>query len=314
MRTGAAAGHRGYYHQALCYDSDEGMVGSAVPFLTGGVEAGEPSVVALDDRKAALVRNALPAGSPVVFLADGATYSRPATAIRSYRKLLADHVAEGAGQIRIFGEVPALGEREWDAWARYESAINHAFDDFPLWSMCTYDMRTASEQVLSDVLRTHPRAVLPGPRQVTSETFVEPPAFLALRRAVVADPLQAATPRVELINPTPAEARRAVRATAPAALSLEVVDDLEVAVSETVTNAHRYGLLPAGLRLWTDDARVVVEVTDRGTGPKNPFAGLLPVGGPMSAGGFGLWITHQSCDQVTLHCDDDRFSVRLIVG
>src|SRR4029453_471568 len=100
---------------------------------------------------------ALPAGSGVEFLSGGAMYARPSSAIRAYRKLLKRHVGAGAGQIRIIGEMPvaALGST-WDWWARYESAINHAYDDFPLWSMCAYDTRIASTRVLDDGARPHP--------------------------------------------------------------------------------------------------------------------------------------------------------------
>jgi len=36
MRTGAAAGDRGYCHEAVCYDSDEHLLAVAVPFLLAG--------------------------------------------------------------------------------------------------------------------------------------------------------------------------------------------------------------------------------------------------------------------------------------
>ena len=59
VRTGAPAGHRGYFHEALLYQSDEEFLAVALPFLQDGVAAGEPVVVALGDRSAALVQAAL---------------------------------------------------------------------------------------------------------------------------------------------------------------------------------------------------------------------------------------------------------------
>lgn len=159
MRTGAAAGHNGYFHEAVYYASDEELLAVVVPFLRGGVAAGEPTVVALGEQHAALVRAALPAtdAGRVVFHPGGDMYARPASAIRAYRAMLADHTAAEAEQIRIIGELPPseLGAT-WDWWARYESAINHAYDEFPLWSMCAYDTRTTPAHVLADVARTHP--------------------------------------------------------------------------------------------------------------------------------------------------------------
>ena len=45
MRSGAAAGHRGYFHEAAFYSSTEEFLAVVVPFLREGVAAGEPIVV-----------------------------------------------------------------------------------------------------------------------------------------------------------------------------------------------------------------------------------------------------------------------------
>ncbi|WBB80714.1 anti-sigma factor RsbA family regulatory protein [Micromonospora sp. WMMD882] len=314
MRTGAAAGHVGYFHEAVCYDSDDELLAVVLPFLLGGVEAGEPTFVSFGEPHAALVRSALPAGTAVRFLTGGDVYARPAGAIRSYRRLLAEQVTAGAGQIRIVGEMPpaALGVT-WDWWARYESAINHAYDEFPLWSMCAYDRRTTPAPVLADVLRTHPRVALPDGRRLPSQTYTEPPVYLAEPRPALPDPIQHATPTVELTDPTAVQTRAAVRAAYHGQVSADEVEDLVVAVSETVTNALRHGRPPIRFRLWSGPDRIVVAVSDGGDGPKDPYAGLLPAGSGV-AGGLGLWIVHQSCDHVTMHRGVEGFTIRLTTG
>ncbi|NES14874.1 MULTISPECIES: sensor histidine kinase [Micromonospora] len=314
MRTGAAAGHVGYYHEAILFDSEEHLLAVVVPFLLGGVEAGEPAVVGFGARNAELVRRALPAGSGVTFLPGGDVYARPTSAIRAYRKLLAGYVAEGATQIRIVGELPpqTLGAT-WDWWARYEAAINHAYDDFPLWSMCAYDTRVASPQVLADVARTHPREARPDGSHLPIGDYTEPTSFLAEPRAMLLDPVQRTAPLVELTDPTAAEARAAVQAADRGQVPADDVEDLKVAVSEMVTNALRHGQPPTRMRLWSGPDRIVVTVQDRGDGPKDPYAGLLPAG-DGATGGLGLWISHQSCNHVALHRHDDGFTVRLTAG
>ncbi|MEO3776466.1 sensor histidine kinase [Micromonospora sp. B11E3] len=315
MRTGAVAGHRGHYHEAACYGSDEELLAIAVPFLLGGVAAGEPTVVALGARNAALVRAALPADSGVTFLPGDGVYARPTAAIRSYRDLLASYVKQGAGQIRIIGEVPPVGlGATWDWWARYESAVNHAYDEFPLWSMCAYDTRTTPAHVLDDVARTHPRHVMPDGRHVPSPAYLEPAAYLLEDRPAPADPLQTAPPDVDLTSPTAAQARAAVHGAARGRLPADDVQDLVVAVSETVSNALRHGRPPVRMRLWVGADRVVVTVSDGGHGPQDPFAGLLPAGDGVVVGGLGLWIAHQSCNHVTSHRGPDGFTVRLTAG
>jgi len=312
MRTGAAAGHTGYFHEAVLYSSTDELLDVVVPFLAGGVAAGEPTVVALGEEHSAAVRAALPAGAEVDYLTGGAMYARPAGAIRAYRRLLADHVAAGAGQIRIVGELPAsaFGAR-WDWWARYESAINHAYDEYPLWSMCAYDAHATPADVLADVARTHPTVAMPGGRHVASHTYVQPTMFLGAPPLAPPDPLEADRPGVELTAPTPATARREVAAAVGGRLPATTVDELLIAVSEAVSNALRHGRPPMRLRAWAGDGRAVVAVSDGGDGPTDPFAGLLPAS-DRSGGGLGLWLTHQLCDHVTLERTGEGFTIRLV--
>jgi anti-sigma regulatory factor (Ser/Thr protein kinase) len=314
VRTGAAAGHRGYLHEAIRYDSDDHLLSVAVPFLLGGVAADEPTIVALGERNAALVRGALPEGCPVEFLSNGAMYARPASAIRSYRELLAGHVANGAGQIRIIGELSreSFGET-WDWWANYESAINSAYDEFPMWSMCAYDARTTPAPVLADVARTHPRTALPDGSHPLNEDYTDPVQFLLENRPADPDPLQRTAPADDLIDISPAHARRVVRRADRGHLSADDLEGLVIAVSEVVTNAHQHGRPPVRMRLWTAADRIVVTVDDSGPGPKDPYAGLLPATSDASAG-LGLWITHQSCSHVRMRRRPSGFTICLTGG
>ncbi|WP_431877757.1 anti-sigma factor RsbA family regulatory protein [Amycolatopsis sacchari] len=315
MRTGAAAGYEGYYHEAVYYSSDEELLAVVVPFLLGGVEAGEPTVVSLGARNAGLLREALGDVDGIVYQSGGAVYARPAAAIRSYQQLLRDYVAQGAGQIRIIGEIPPEGlGAAWDWWARYEAAINVAYDDYPLWSMCAYDTRSTPAPVLADVARTHPRSAEPGGVHRPSPAYAGAEAFLREARLVEADPLEAGAPVVDLRDPMPAEARRALLAANRTDLSVDDLEDFLVAVSEVVTNSLEHGLPPVRLRCWSTRERCVVTVADGGHGPEDPFAGLLPAA-KAPHGGLGLWLAHQLCDHVTFgRGRDGEFVVRLTAG
>jgi anti-sigma regulatory factor (Ser/Thr protein kinase) len=314
MRTGAADGHQGYFHASLPYSSDDELLAVVVPFLCEGVAAGEPAVVALGERTGAIVLAALPTGVDVTVLPGGNLYARPTAAIRSYRQLLAGYVAAGAEQIRIIGEVPVAGlGATWDWWARYESAINHAYDDFPLWSMCAYDARITPEPVMADVSRTHPRAALPGGRHVPHAAYTEPEIFLSEPRPLRPDPLLYGRPEAQLASPAPAQARHAVRAAAAGRLSYDDAEDLAVAVTEAVSNALLYGKPPCEVRIWGAPDRVVAEVSDTGSGPSDPFAGLLPVR-DTAIGGRGLWIAHQFCNYVVAYRTLEGHTIRMVGG
>jgi anti-sigma regulatory factor (Ser/Thr protein kinase) len=316
MRTGAAAGRRGFFHEATCYGSDEEFLAVVVPFLRGGLAAGEPTVVALGERNTELVRSAMAGDSlHLSFVRGSAQYARPASTIKSYRAALSGHVAAGAQQIRLVGEVPHPGVgMPWQWWARYEATVNHALADFPLWGLCPYDTRITPEHVLDDVTRTHPYLATTDGQHVTNPGFEDPAGFLTRRSPVGGDWLETSPPLVDLMDLTPAAARRAVldagRATRLAAAE---VDDLVYAVSETVTNALCHGRPPIRFRLWPGLDWMVATVTDQGDGPSDPFAGLLPATNG-SSGGLGLWITYQICSDVTLCWDAEGFTIRLVVG
>lgn len=314
MRTGAAAGHVGHFHEVALYGSEEEFVATVVPFLDDGVAAGEPTLVALVPAREELVRAAVRDSSRITFLSGGTTYLRPSDAIASCRETVGAHAARGAAQIRLIGEIPRAGVGvPWDWWARFEAAINTLYDDFPLWALCAYDTRVTPPAVVTDVLRTHPYLATASGQHLVNDRYEDPAAFLA-RWAGAPDPIEAGPPRIDLVDPTASAARRAVpAASAGSEVGTHEVEDLVIAVSEAVTNGLCHGRRPVRLRIWAGSDRLVATVSDSGAGPSDPFAGLVPTT-ETTSGGLGLWITHQLCSHVTFHRDDDGFTVRLVVG
>jgi anti-sigma regulatory factor (Ser/Thr protein kinase) len=312
MRTGAPRDHTGYFHEAVLYRSPDELLDITVPFLLDGVAAGEPTVVALGDEHAHLVKLATSGAPGITYLGGGDTYARPATAIRSYRRLMSDFIAGGAEQIRIVGELPpSVFGSTWDWWARYESAINHAYHEFPLWSMCAYDTRATPRHVLNEVSRTHPWTATVDGRHLANSEYTEPVAFLGEPRATVDDPIQNQIPVADLTNPLPADARHAILAVSPFSLPAKVVDDFVTAASEAVTNALRHGQAPVKVKLWVRPDRMVMTVSDHGPGPNDPFTGLMPRSRDGLPGGLGLWLMHQLCSHVALFQTDSGFTIRL---
>lgn len=310
MRSGAAAGHSGYFHEVAVYSSDEEFLAVTVPFLQGGVDAGEPALAAVGDGQLRLLRSAMDT-SRVTVVPISEQYRRPAVSIRQYRNMLAELTAKGAEQIRVAGQVPHPGTGQpWDWWSRYESAINVLYDEYPLWGMCSYDSRSTPDEVLEDVRRTHPFMASAGGHH-RNQDYLPPEEFLpgwreAPRPAPESDP-----PFLDLLSPTAAEARHAVRLMlAQSRVERESGEDFLMAVSEVVTNGTAHGGPPVRLRLWNHGDRVVATVTDNGPGPADPFVGLVAAEGSLTAG-LGLWIAHQICRHVALYADDEGFVVRL---
>jgi anti-sigma regulatory factor (Ser/Thr protein kinase) len=316
VRSGAAAGHSGYFHEAGFYRSDDELVSMVVPFLAEGVAQGEPVVITLDDEHAELVRRAVPDTAGMTFLPAPDPSTRPASFIRGCLEVFADHVAAGAGQIRTVGDIPHPGVgASWDGWARYEAVVNHAFDDFPVWGLCLYDMRSTPDEVVTDVCRTHPRVATAAGDHVANDGYESPTIFLSERTGPEPDPLESTVPMLELVDPTPAAARHGVHAVGEqSTLSRAEVDDLVTGVSEAVSNAVLFGKPPVTVRAWHGPGRLLVAVHDQGQGPGDPFVGLIPADKAVGHGGLGLWIAHQMCTQVTLDATDTGFTVRLVAG
>jgi anti-sigma regulatory factor (Ser/Thr protein kinase) len=307
----AHTGAPGYVHDALLFGSDQELLDVAVPFLLEGCASGEPTLVGMDPARTALIQAAVGDATDIAFVP--AQYVRPATTTVAWTTTFQRHVAEGATCIRVLGAPPhTKSGPSWDPWARYEAAINHVFADLPVWGLCAYDTRTADDAVLDDVARTHPRlataaGIRPNPR------YQDPATFLAARPA---DPSHLTPDRpapIAQVNPT-IRAARAAGETAATAAGLDDLarQDLAVALSELTANAECHGRPPVTVELWPDEGRVVAAVSDDGTGPEDPFIGLVPVE-PTAVGGRGLWITHQVCDEVVLSTDGHGFTVRLAI-
>ena len=310
MRTGAAQGHVGHFHEAGFYGSDTEFRALIVPFAEEGIAASEPVILGYDDRKNGLLRSWLTDPSAVEFIADASLYATPARAITTYRRLFEFHQAMGAGQIRIAGDVPHPGNGgRFEGWDRYECAVNTVWQDFPVWGRCLYDTTTAPAVVLDAVERTHPRIVSPSGGRHPSGRYQGVTGFQGL--AAAPDPLEHTAPLIELTGCSAAEARRALKHAGRGRVTGTVLEDLLLGTSEAVTNALQYGDPPATVRIWAGPDRLVVRVHDHGPGPANPLAGLIPPASSAADAELGLWLAHQLDLDVALIYGDDGFTVRL---
>lgn len=314
MRTGAARGCIGHVHEAGFYSSDAEFLALILPFVTGGIAAGEPVIIGYDDRKCDLLRTELPRPDAVRFVADTRLYATPAGAIEAYRQQFEWHVTAGAEQIRIAGDVPHEGNGgRFAGWDRYESAVNVVWQDYPVYSRCLYDASTVADPVRDVVERTHRRLLAADGGAATSPRYQEATDFERLPPA--ADPLEATRPDVALVDPLPRRARHGVAAAARGRLDTATVDELLFAVSEAVLNAHLYGRRPITVRVWTGPDRIVVRVHDNGPGPADPLTGLIPAPGGSAGAGFGLWLIHQFTSiDIALLTGADGSTVRLCAG
>ena len=306
----------GHVHDALVYESIDELVDVAAPFLLEGLAAGESVVIATAAETADVLRDAVDGNPRVHVLERGDVYrARTPTAITTFRRLAEQRMAEGVSRVRVVGEVDFGGtERDRLEWQRYESVINEALADWPLWGLCVFDAQRLPGPVLESALHTHPWKVTPGGRRPNPE-FVAPADYLRTL-PVPPEPLETAPPRLDAPDVTDfiglRHAVAAALATVPAPRDL--IEDFLLAVDEMTSNALRHGGPPVSLRLWVAPDRIVCTIADHGGGWDDPFAGYGPAhGSDLSRGGMGLWLARQLCDHVDITTGDDGARVRLTV-
>jgi anti-sigma regulatory factor (Ser/Thr protein kinase) len=85
--------------------------------------------------------------------------------------------------------------------------------------------------------------------------------------------------------------------------------DLVLAVSEVAANTVRHAKSPGALKIWYDTQEIVCQIQDEGT-IHDPLAGRRK---PSldAAGGHGLWIVRQVCDDVEMQSDETGTTIRL---
>lgn len=303
----------GYLHEMGVYGSDEEFRDLICPFALGGLEAGEPVVFAYDPYKMDLLRQWLPDDPSFTFVTDTGPYATPAKALVGWRKLVKGHLEVGAPRVRIAGNVPHPGYgRSYAGWDRYEAAIDRALGDLPVWAPCLYDERIAPLDVLETARQRHHHFLERDGAHRANSAF-DPVERLADFLSPDLDPLESTTPALELVDPTPAQARAAARQLSDEILDLDQAHELTFALSEAVTNAFVHGVPPVTVRFWAGAERIVVNVHDNGEGPVDPLAGLVP-GQDHPTSGSGLWIAHRLDIDVAIVVSGAGCTVRLRAG
>jgi hypothetical protein len=62
----------------------------------------------------------------------------------------------------------------------YENELNRIMSNFPQVNLCLYDLTRCSGELIMDVLKTHPKALLGG-MVIDNPYYLEPDEFLASR-------------------------------------------------------------------------------------------------------------------------------------
>lgn len=288
----------GFVHEALLYAGEHEFVAGTVPFIVGGLEAGEPVMVAVPAPKIDLLRSALDVPQDSVLFVDMNHIGRnPARIIPAWHDFLAQN-APGGRPVRGIGE-PVGPDRSPAALVecqRHEVLLNVAFAGRPSWwLLCPYDTDALRPDVIDEAGRSH-RYLLEHGQHRSSPTFdmCDPAPF--------ADPLPEPAGPVDAMRFGEHMLASVRRFVADAARRRGVdpgrLADLLVAVNELATNSVCHGGGHGTVRVWLTGDDVVCEVSDGGVITEPLVGGRRP--DASREGGRGLWIVNQLCDLVEL--------------
>lgn len=300
-----------FRHEALLYADQAEFVAGTVPFITAGLEAGEPVLVVESPEKIELLRQALGVDAGSVTFADMAGVgANPARIIPAWRDFVDRHRARG-GRLRGIGE-PIWKGRTADELAecqRHESLLNVAFGHGrPWWLLCPYDTAKLHPSVIEEARRSH-EFVSHGGCAAPS------PLFRGIEASGLpfAAPLPSAGANVRELafgpDGLPAVRRLAERAAADARLEAVRASGFVIAANEVATNCLRHGGGAGTMRVWLEGNRLLCELSDAGRYD-------LPLGdrerpGRDARSRRGLWLANQLCDLVQIRTFATGTVVRL---
>jgi anti-sigma regulatory factor (Ser/Thr protein kinase) len=298
------------HHNLFAYDDDGALVDHVAPFLEDGLREREATVLVVDPRKRALLKQALgELLEDVGFIDRDTYYTRPEDALAGYDAQVRRYLKAGAPRVRVFGELPLCRtQQESDTWIMYEALLNPAFAHHPVTIVCGLDAREQPDSVVEGSWETHPRTLNEG--WSDNDHYHDPRNIVRARTPPPGD--------VPGLGPlaTDGDARtlRARLRDEMTACEVPMADasNLLMAVDEVLTNAHRYGGGVRAIRIGRVAGGYVCEISDHGPGLDDPLAGYLP---PRlgHADGAGLWVARQLTRRLEMTSSERGLTTRLWV-
>jgi signal transduction histidine kinase len=180
-------------HLCLVYETPEQQWDAVIPYIAEGLARNEACLYVIDDRALDEVRQAFLArgvdvdehvrSGQLTFATKREAYLRsssfdPAAMIAFLDQTVQAAVAAGRHGFRVTAEMTwALGpECGCDRLIEYEARLSHFFPGSRASAICQYNRKRFSADIIRDVLRTHPLAILGN--QVCPNLYYETPGMV----------------------------------------------------------------------------------------------------------------------------------------
>jgi anti-sigma regulatory factor (Ser/Thr protein kinase) len=300
-----------YRHEAALWRGADGFLDVSVPFVTEGVECGEPVMVATLPERIELLRQVLEPGvaDKVRFVDMAALGGNPACIIPAWTQFIGS-VPQGR-RMRGIGEPiwPGRSVAELAECQLHEHLLNVAVEpSTPMWLRCPYDAESLPSSVLEEVQRSHP--LLVGAAVSGAPVAYAGPDGGGDRFAADLMPAPSWAPVTRFGAGDMRALRERVADEAGAAgVRQEQADDLVLAVHELAANSVRHGGGGGQLRVWREPGALICEIRDTGH-VEDPLAGRRSASEDEPTG-RGLWMVNQLCDLVQLRSTAEGTTVRI---
>lgn len=293
------AQHPTLLHQVAFYEDADGFLESALAFLRQGLEAGEPTLVALGPARGAQLRAALGAAADGIAFADVEGFGRnPARLLPAWQDFVDRHPP--GRPLRGLGEPvwPGRSTEAIDECERHEALLNVGLDprSRPALSLlCLYDGTALDDDVLDAAARSHPLLYAAGARAANPAwEDHEPEPFAG---SLPPPPLDSR--RLEFDRETLNALRAAAGVeAAEAGLGGDRGADFVLAAGELAANSIVHGGGCGTATIWREPGALLLEVADPGR-LTDPLAGRVRPD-PGREVGRGLWVANQLCDLLQL--------------
>ncbi|HWE92106.1 MAG TPA: sensor histidine kinase [Pseudonocardiaceae bacterium] len=302
-----------FAHLALGYRGEAEYLAGTLPFITDGVAAAEPVLVAVPTANLALLRAhcAHPAADHVSWLDLTEAGRNPGRIIPGVLRAFAD--AHPDERVRIIGEPiwPGRTDAEYPACVQHEALVNYAFRGRPATILCPYDAEGLDARALADAAATHPAVCDAGGADGWrhSDRYAPEDVLDAYNRPLP-EPTEdgPVDSRLVDVRSLPLARHRAAEQARRHGLSAERVADVELAITELLSNSIEHGSGSGVARIWSAGDDLVCEVWDAGR-LSDPLLGQLPVTAGQQRG-RGLLLVNQIADLVRLQTDANGTTVR----
>ncbi|MGH3688229.1 MAG: anti-sigma factor RsbA family regulatory protein [Pseudonocardiaceae bacterium] len=291
-----------FVHPALFYRGTAEYLRGTVPFIREGLAAGEPVALAVPGPNLRLILAELGADAERVRLLDMTRSGRASGRIVP-NVLCAFADAYPSGRVRIIGEHPWSGPREYPACAQHETLINVALAGRSVTMLCPYDIDKVGATTLADAEAGH-LVLIDASGKRTSTGF-------ATHRVTADDqlclPVVGPSFTFDVTNQALA-GQFACDHAARLGLGGDHAE-LRLIVGELVARSLAHGGGTGTLRTWAERGYLVCEI--RHAGHLADVLAARPLADPTRPDGRGLLLVHHLSDLVQQHTCPQGTTIRV---